>query len=105
MKKMMLAVAMFTTTLILLVISQAQANFPVEISYKETKGGNWDHIGDISFTNQRRTSEEVLESIRIEAQKRGAVGYYVTRLQMMNNGFWSANAAIYSPKNNMAKNN
>lgn len=96
MKKMMLAVAMFTTTLILPVISQAQDNFPVEISYKETKGGNWDHIGDISFTNQRRTSEEVLESIRIEAQKRGAVGYYVTRLQMMNNGFWSANAAIYS---------
>ncbi|MDY0927210.1 YdgH/BhsA/McbA family protein [Pantoea trifolii] len=105
MKKMMLAVAMFTTTLILPVISQAQDNFPVEISYKETKGGNWDHIGDISFTNQRRTSEEVLESIRIEAEKRGAVGYYVTRLQMMNNGFWSANAAIYSPRNNMAKNN
>lgn len=105
MKKMMLAVAMFTTTLILPVISQAQDNFPVEISYKETKGGNWDHIGDISFTNQRRTSEEVLESIRIEAEKRGAVGFYVTRLQMMNNGFWSANAAIYSPRNNMAKNN
>ncbi len=105
MKKMMLAVAMFTTTLILPVITQAQDNFPVEISYKETKGGNWDHIGDISFTNQRRTSEEVLESIRIEAQKRVAVGYYVTRLQMMNNGFWSANAAIYSPRNNMAKNN
>lgn len=105
MKKMMLAVAMFSTTLILPVISQAQDNFPVEISYKETKGGNWEHIGDISFTNQRRTSEEVLESIRIEAQKRGAVGYYVTRLQMMNNGFWSANAAIYSPRNNMTKNN
>ncbi|MEA5101306.1 DUF1471 domain-containing protein [Pantoea sp. S18] len=105
MKKMMLAVAMFSTTLILPVISQAQDNFPVEISYKETKGGNWEHIGDISFTNQRRTSEEVLESIRIEAQKRGAVGYHVTRLQMMNNGFWSANAAIYSPRNNMAKNN
>lgn len=105
MKKLTLAATLLATTWILPGISQAEDNFPVEISYKETTGGKWQHIGDISFTNQRKTSEEVLELVRLEAQKRGAIGYYVTRLQMMNNGFWSANAAIYSPANNWAKNN
>lgn len=105
MNKLSLAAVLLTTTLIFPAISHANDNFPVEISYQETADGNWQHVGDISFTNQIETSEEVLEKVKNEAKKRGATGYYISRLQMMNNGFWSANAAIYSPRENMASNN
>lgn len=97
MKKINLAATLFISSFLFPVISQAEDNLPIEISYKETKSGNWTRIGAISFTQKQRTSAELLEDVRIEAKRRGATGYYVSRLQLMNNSSWSVNAAIFIP--------
>lgn len=97
MKKLNFAAALVVSSLFLPIASQAEDNLPIEISYKEAKSGNWKRIGAISFTQKQRTSAELLEDVRIEAKRRGATSYYVSRLQLMRNSSWSVNAAIFIP--------
>ncbi len=68
-----------------------------ELTSQEAQSKAYRHTGDISLTNYRGTSEEALKEVRERVKQQGDGFFRVTRLQMMENSSWSANAATYTP--------
>jgi hypothetical protein len=69
----------------------------IELSARDANSSGYRHTGDIAFSNQKGSAENVLASVKKEVQRRGENYYRITRLQLMENSSWSVNAATYAP--------
>lgn len=102
-KSQMLMIALLAQSLVL--PAWAATTLPsqtrvTELTSQEAQSKAYRHTGDISLTNYRGTSEEALKKVRERVEQQGDGFYRVTRLQMMENSSWSANAATYTPAQN-----
>ena len=101
MKKFALTALLLSGSLLLPEMALAQPGgdtaAPLELTSGALIKGNWKHTGDLSFSSQQGTAEDVLAEIRIRASRKGAFAYRVTSLQLLNNGGWRVSAATYAP--------
>lgn len=93
-----LAVALLAQSLLLpawAAIPEPEPQQVRELTQGEAAGNAYRHTGDVAVTNYRGSAEQALKEVREQVQQQGDRFYRVTRLQMMENSTWSANAATY----------